>query len=183
MKKAILLSSIVCAISQQAFANEISADLNPDSFHAQFDATHATNGIIYSGDLLLTTDQGKYIGAAMLTDGQVGRNAQLSGGLGGKIYAIDDDSDTFGALAIGGRLRYTIPNYTDLSLATEVFYAPSITTTEDSTSLIEFSLRAEYKMFENAALYGGVRHVEANYDNGFEHEFDSGPHAGIRIEF
>lgn len=183
MKKALLLSSIICALSQTATANKLSADINPETFHIQFDATHATNGIIYSGDLLLTTDQGKYIGVAMLTNAQVGQNPQLSGGFGGKIYGVDDDYDNYGALAIGGNLKYTIPEFTDLSVSTEIFYAPTVTTTADSVSLIEFTLRAEYSMFENASLYGGVRHIEAERDNGGEHEFDSGPHAGIRIDF
>lgn len=183
MKKTFWSIALAAGLTTPAFANQLSADLNPDAFHIQVDATHASNGIIYSGELLLTSDDGELIALAMKTDGQVGRNSSLRGGIGGKIYAIDDQFDTFGALSIGGRLEFTIPTFTDLSIATELFYAPSVIMTGDTESLVDFTVQVDYQMFENASLYAGARHIESQYDNDVEIELESDVHAGIRIDF
>lgn len=183
MKKTLWSIALASGFATPAFANELSADLNPDAFHIQVDATHASNGIIYAGELLLTNDNGEMVAVSMKTDGQIGNNPMLRGGIGGKIYAIDDKIDSYGALSLGGRLEFTIPTFTDLSISTELYAAPSVTMTGDADSFLDFTVQAEYKMFENAALYGGARHIKSKHDNGSEQKLDNGLHAGIRIEF
>lgn len=183
MKKDWVLAGVLCLTSSQAFANKLSADVNPDTFHIQADAIHATNGILYAGELLLTTDDGGLVSLGLRTDGQVGNNVDLRGGLGGKIYGLDDEANTYAALSIGGHLEYSIPELKGIRLSGALYYAPSLTISDDVDSLIDFNLRVTYDLFENASVYGGYRHVESEYDFGAEHEFDSGPHVGIQIDF
>lgn len=183
MKAKFLIAGALILASSSTFANKLSADLNFDTFHIKADATHASNNVIYSGELFLTDDQGKVAALSMRTEGQVGSNPNLSGGLGGKIYALDDEFDSYAALSIGGHLSYTVPELKGFIFTGELYYAPSVVVSGDADSVSDFNLRVTYELFENASVYGGARHFEAEYDNGGEHEFDTGPHAGIQIDF
>lgn len=183
MKNTIILTALCCCASAPVFANKLSADLNPDAFGIKADALHASNGILYSAELLLTDDSGEMAAISMRTNGQVGNNKSLSGGLGGKTYVLDDEEDTYFALSLGGHLKYVLPEHDKLIFSGALYYAPSITITDEVESVIDLNLRASYQLFENAAVYGGVRHLVSENENDREHEFDSGLHAGIEIDF
>ncbi|WP_370979895.1 YfaZ family outer membrane protein [Agaribacterium sp. ZY112] len=181
-KHALILCSGLVAASQAA-ANDLYIDLSNDTFHARFDATHASNNIRYSAETLITEDQGYVVDAGMWTYGDIGSNKAIQGGLGGKIYYGDTDNDAITALALGGTINIAIPGVDGLSISSDLFFAPSITVNNDFKNLSDFNLRVNWALFENAAIYGGLRQLEADYKHSGSHEFDEGLHAGIKMSF
>lgn len=164
-------------------ANELYLDLNTDTFHVRGDATHASNGIEYSAELVSTNDNGHVIAFSMWNQGQVGKNSNLFGGLGAKLYGADIQVDQVLALGLGGNLKFNIPAVSGLSVTTELFYAPSITVTESYENFRDLNLRLHYELFENGAIYVGLRSLQAKQENGANYTVDDGLHAGINLTF
>ena len=185
MFKHLLSVSAGLLLAGQAFANDVYIDLNPDTFQARFDATHASNGVRYSTALTLTDDKGQLINAGLWTHGQLGNSTNVKGGLGGKIYLADTRSDSLAALALGGTIDFAIPNVEGLSIVTDLFYAPSMTISSDFKNLSDLTVRVVWDLFENGSLYAGVRSLQADYDDdsNYTHKFDNGMHAGMKITF
>ncbi len=184
MKKSLITLSLVTAFAaSQAQANDLYLDLNPDTFHARVDATHATNGIIYSGAVLFTDDKGQMLTGGLWTQGQIGSNENLTGGLGGKIYAVSPDGDNYWALGLGGNIAFGFAEVPGLILRASVYYAPAITVSGDYDNLTDVNVEVGYELFENGELYGGIRQLQSDYENGDTYKFDNGLHAGIRITF
>ena len=180
-----LLSLAMISAPFAAQANELFLDINPDAFHARVDATHASNDVHYSLATVITDDSGELLSLGVWTHGPLGDNPSLTGGLGGKLYALnlEGDNDNLYGLGIGGNLGITLPEVPDLSLTAELFYAPGITLTNDYDGLVDLTIRVNWALFENAGVYAGLRHIEADYENGGSYEFSDDLHVGINIEF
>jgi len=172
---------IVSTYSVQA--NELWLDASNKAFNIRADATHATNGIIYSGSVLLTEDDEQLGTLGLWTHSQVGEIENLRGGLGTKIYGASEDDETFFALSIGGNIEYQFNSISELSLITEFFYAPEVTVSDDFDYLSDFSFRLKYQLFENAALYSGLRRIALEHESGTDIRLDNRLHAGINITF
>lgn len=176
-----LLSST--AFATVANANDIYMDFNSDTFHFRFDATHASNGIQYSGQALFTSEQGQVFSGGLWTKSKMGNNGALTGGLGGKIYGIDDKSNTYFALGLGGNLNYSFAEVSGLSLRAALYYAPSMVISSDYDNVTDVTLEMAYSLFENGEIYGGFRQLQSDHSNNYTHKMDDGAHIGIKLQF
>lgn len=174
------LFTLMLSTCGAAQANDIYLDINPDTAHGRFDAVHSTRNLHLSAAAMITNDNGSLLSLGAWTHSDFSPNHNLRGGLGGKLYAVDPNGDDFFALAPGGRLIFDIAPVAGLSVATEVFYAPSMLISEDLDSFVDFSVRVSYELFENAAVYAGARTLHAKRD-GFDSDMDEGLHAGIKL--
>ncbi|MEX0431619.1 YfaZ family outer membrane protein [Spiribacter insolitus] len=114
-----------------------------------------------------------------------GRNTLVLG-IGGKIPYINDDhrSADGAALAIGGKLRWTLPDYNRAGVAGAAYYAPSATSVHDIDGYREYSVRGEFRILEDADIYLGYRRIELSYDgSGGDRNFDDGVYAGFNVDF
>jgi len=148
-----------------------------------------TAGWEYGGGLLLHDDDGRVLAGEMhyVNVPNPGRGA-LQFGLGGRALLIDDDlRDADGsAIAVGGKLRWTLPDYNRAAVAASAYFAPSFSAFSDIDSYRELSVRGEYFMLPNAAVYLGYRQVRLGFDGeslGGDRNFESGLNLGFRIDF
>ena len=166
-------------------------DINFSSDAAAFAYTKPlpAEGLELSGRWLHNTDDGNIVDANLhLVDRpEPGRNALVLG-IGAKLPVIMDDvRDADGAaLAIGGKLRWTLPEYNRAALAGSIYYAPSATSISDIDGYQEYSVRGEFQLLEQANVYLGFRHIELSFDkdsDGADRDFEDGVYAGFNIDF
>ncbi len=185
MKQLLTTCSIAATlVAPCAMASSLDVDLNNDALKAQFNASDAKADLGLSGAILLTDDHGEAYSVTLRTQGVLADQEHIRGGFGGRAYHIAPApfDGSFQSLAVGGYLDVTIPEFTDLTLSVELYYAPSITTTDDVDNVSDFGLRASYQLFQNASAYIGLRYLEAEIEN-FDIEIDDGAHIGFTLQF
>jgi len=184
MKKNIAICSIFgLAISPGTFAASLDVDINNDTLRGEYNFSDRNADLGLSAALVLTDDRGEVGALTARTQGQLANQQFIRGGFGGRAYyASPDGGDSFQALGIGGYVDVTLPKFTDMTLGAEVYYAPSITITDDLDNLREIAFRASYQLFENATLYAGIRHLEVEVDD-FDFEFTEDAHVGFTLQF
>ena len=171
-----------------AFASELSLNFSGDTFEAQYLANNISQNVNFSASFLFADEDGGEGGdvydLGINTSSKLRTFDNVYGGLGAKLHYIDLSVDDYQALSVGGfldiGLDFAVPG---LSFLTEVYVAPSVTTSGDIDGYREFSLGVKYKAFENAAVYGGFRDVEVEFDNGGTYEIDDSFHLGIKLSF
>ncbi len=183
LTKSVSICLLTLGLSVSTHANNLYMDLSSDSVHLRGDAAHSSTDLLYFASAHITEDKGEAISLGLLKTGQIGNNASLFGGIGAKAYVIDSESDTVFAAALGGQLSYEIKEVEGLSITSEIFYAPSITISDDLDKLVDVQVRAHYALFENGEIYGGLRQYKFEADNGASYSFDKGPFVGIKISF
>lgn len=170
-----------CLASTQAVANDLFLDLNQDSIFARFDGTHARNGLNLTASALFNDENGDVLSLGLFTNGQLNRNSSFNAGLGAKLMYLNlDGGDDVQALAVGGSLFYTLPRSSDVKIGAELYYAPSITVTDDLDGVLDLNIRLSYQAFDNGAIYAGFRLVELDFDGG-EFELEEGLHLGFKL--
>lgn len=184
MKISTLAYSLIgVAVSSQALAGSLDVDINSDTLVGQYNFSDENARLGLSGALALTDDNGDMINFTARTQGMLAGEPNIRGGFGGRLYFIEPDhTDGFQSLGIGGFFDVTVPQLPELSIGAELYYAPSITTTDDVDNVREFMVRVSYQLFQNAALYVGIRHIEAEQDN-YDFEFVEGGHLGFSLQF
>lgn len=185
MKKFLLLSGSILGtcIASTAMAASLDVDLNNDTLVGQYHFSDKYAELGISAGAMLTDDKGELLHLTLRTQGQLANEQALRGGFGVRAYlASPRGGDNYQALALGGFIEMTVPKVPDLSLSLEVYYAPSITLTDDIDNQREINFRVSYQLFKNAAVYAGVRHLEVEQDD-FDYEFDEGPHVGFSLQF
>lgn len=170
-----------------ASATDIDFNLSSDAARLGIVQPLSRPGLEVNGSWLHHEDDGDILGAGLhLVDiADPGRGA-LDVGVGAQVFAVslDDDDADGGALAIGGKFRYTWPTFNRFGIGGHLYYAPSVTSGGDIERYVEGALRAEYLILQNANAYLGVRQVRIRNDISNDTEtFESGLHGGIRLRF
>ncbi len=107
-------------------------------------------------------------------------------GAGLKVYAGSLDSDqSIGALAIGGRFGVVLFAHpvNPVDFVFEGFYAPGITSTGDTESMMEVSGHLALEIVRSARAYVGYRLMKADTKDFDNVEIDDNVHIGISIDF
>lgn len=110
----------------------------------------------------------------------------LEVGVGPKFYyASSDTADaTVAAIALGGQLRFKLPQVPRVAIGGSAFYAPHITSTLDANSVFDLSARLSYEVLPTADAYVGYRKIRVNYDKGKGSEdLDNGVYFGMKFSF
>jgi hypothetical protein len=137
---------------------------------------------------LLYTEDSDYLATAEMmvvgTSNSGREDLELGIGLKGYIGALDEPDEDLYALALGAHARYVISSTTPMGIVLEGFYAPDITSFDDTESMAEISLRYEIQVVPNALGYVGYRKLETElHDHSDEIELDDNIHFGIRLIF
>lgn len=135
----------------------VAGDLNADS-SAQFDWLHHEDGADMAA-------------LGLFANGQRG---SLSGRVGVKAIGLDgDDADIDGgAVAFGGDL--SLPLNDIVRLRAGLYYGPDATAFGDVDGYQEWSVSAEFAVFQNSALQIGYAEYEFDADEGGKFEFEDG---------
>lgn len=178
-----LLAGASALVFTGATQAAVYADLNlsNDAFAFNLEASRTQHAINYAAGFILTDDHGELYHGSVFTTSEFRGNTNVHGGLGVRLYHADPGS-TFQSVGLGGFLNFGLP-VDGLSTELEVYYGPSILTTNDFDGLTQFSLVAQYDAFENAKVYGGYRNIDFRASNGPDFDFDSGLILGFQIRF
>jgi len=147
-----------------------------------------TTGLEVGGGWLHHQDNGEILDAGLhlVNDANPGRGS-LKVGLGAKLFYVNFDErglDDGSSVAIGGKFRYTWPDFNRFAIGGHLYYGPSVTSAGDLKSYGEAAIRAEYLVLRNANAYIGVRRIRVGVDPRDDTEtFESGVNAGIRLDF
>ncbi|WP_295875735.1 YfaZ family outer membrane protein [uncultured Zhongshania sp.] len=147
-----------------SFGISVAGDLSPES-SAQLDVLHHEDGA-------------NLVALGLFANGQRGA---LSGRVGAKAIGLDGDDTTDldgGAVAFGGDLR--LPLNEIVSLRGGLYYAPDATGFGDIDGYKEWSVSAEFTIFQNSAIQVGYGNMEFDADTGGKFEFEDG--AFIRLQ-
>tara|TARA_R110001599_G_scaffold103352_3_gene262879 strand:- start:3250 stop:3789 length:540 start_codon:yes stop_codon:yes gene_type:complete len=145
------------------FGVSLAGDMSPES-SAQFDWLHHE-------------DDADMVALGLYANGQRGA---LSGRVGAKAIGLEgDDFDLDGgAVAFGGDL--SLPLNEIVRLRAGLYYAPSATGFGDVDGYDEWSLSAEFSLFQNSAIQVGYGSMDFDAENGKKIEFEDG--AFVRLQ-
>jgi hypothetical protein len=103
-----------------------------------------------------------------------GQRGALSGRVGAKAIGLDaDDADVSGgAVAFGGDV--SLPLNEIVRLRGGVYYAPETTGFGDIEGYKEWSVSAEFTIFQNSAVQLGYGDIEFDVEDRGEFEFEDG---------
>ena len=180
---AMLAAFLLC---MNAFAGEFDLSFNSDAFRFIYGQDFEDNNLAWDAGLLNNSDKGYVINASLyLTGFASDGDNPLEAGLGGRSGYVDgDNSDQTGIpLALGGYLKYTLPNFNRISIRGDAYFAPDILTAMDLEKYEDYTLRVAYNLMQEADIYVGVRYVKAEFDNDTSQLIDNGMHLGIDLRF
>ena len=107
----------------------------------------------------------------------------LEVGVGGRFNLAGQGGKEVFAFALGGEMRYRLPQAERFALAGEFYYAPDIVTFLDARSYSTWALQAEYEILPQARIHAGYRRFEARTVGGRYVDLDKGVRVGVEVEF
>jgi hypothetical protein len=173
------------SVSVTANAASLDADLSNDTLKAKYNFSHKKADLGISAGAMLTDDNGDVISFDLRTQGQLKStpDANIRGGFGVRAYSASPKlGDNFQSLGLGGFVELAMPKLPDLTFGADLYYAPSITSSNDIDAVWDIEFRVSYQLFENAAAYVGLRDFEVDV-NGQDFNFDEGPYIGFSLQF
>jgi hypothetical protein len=146
-----------------------------------FEGANLSFGLFYTEDSdYLATAEMMVVG----TSDRGRKDLEFGIGLKGYFGVLNEPDEDIYALALGAHARYVIPSSTPMGIVLEGFYAPDITSFNDTESMSELSLRYEIQVVPNALGYVGYRKLDAElHGHSDEIELDDNIHFGIRLIF
>jgi hypothetical protein len=138
-----------------------------------------------SAALFFNEDDDLMVNGGVVVSGQPPGQLPLSFGAGAKAYlfALDDADEDLLAVALGGRVRYTIPANIPMHVSAQAFYAPEITTTSGGDNMLDFITRFEVEFIPRTSGFIGYRLMEVELDDGQDVELDDNIHVGLQLNF
>lgn len=180
-----LLSVACLAVSGSAFSHTLDLNLNDDTVAVDYTTQIKKSELNVGAGLLHNQDLGDvYYGSFFVAD-NVNKQSGLLAGIGGRAYYMDvDRSDESGtAIGLGGFLNWDLPNVTNLSLRSDIYYAPDVLAFDEIDGYLDFSARVQYRIIEQAWIYVGYRNAEAKTEAPGKAKVDEGGHLGIMLWF
>ncbi len=176
-------STVLMFNSLVAHGDEVNVNLSNDAFNANY-LVDMGQGMLVGGGVLHEEDNGQIVNLDVLVrDDLRSGEHDFSAGVGGKLMAVlPDGGEDAVALTLGGFVNYKLPNIQAVALNSEVYYAPSVTSTSDIDGIFYFTASVELEVIERAKLHAGYRKVRVRFPGG-SGDMDKGIHAGIKLEF
>lgn len=173
-------------LSPAVAANEL--DLNVSSDAARLTLNFdLSNNLLADGSWLHHQDRGDVLGAGLhLTGAATGGQNPVQAGLGGRLLWVDSDfgtGDDGQALAIGGFVTYTLPEYNRFVVGGSLYYAPDVLSFGDMTKYREYNAWAGYSVLRQGQVYLGVRGIKSDFKDSGSVTIDTGLHIGLRLRF
>ncbi|WP_373090659.1 YfaZ family outer membrane protein [Zhongshania sp.] len=158
-----LAGGVAFRFGADTFGVSLAGDMSPES-SAQLDWFHHE-------------DDADMVALGVYANGQRGA---LTGRVGAKAIALDgDDTDiNGGAVAFGGDL--SLPLNEIVRLRAGLYYAPEASSFGDIEGYDEWSVSAEFSLFQNSAIQVGYGSMDFDADIGKRFEFEDG--AFVRLQ-
>ena len=122
-----LTALALTALALPAAADTLDLNLSGDAFQAGYIRELPPEGLEAGASVMIHDDDGELLeGELHLVDNpEPGRDALLLG-IGGKLIVANDDvrKADGAAIAIGGKLNWTLPQYNRAGVAASLYYAP-----------------------------------------------------------
>lgn len=181
-----LLAAVALSLATAgAAAGQLDLNLSNDTVRAVLAQKLTPTGLEAGAHFLHHQDHGNVGGLEihLVDDAAPGRGA-LDVGIGARGYFYDGKDREGGGLGVGGKLRWTWPTHNRIGIGGFAYYAPPVVSFDEINSLLDLGVRVEYLVLRRAAVYLGYRHVSVELEeSGDDETFDSGVHAGFRLEF
>ncbi|MEM7612299.1 MAG: YfaZ family outer membrane protein [Pseudomonadota bacterium] len=173
-------------LASQAMAAELDLNLNDDAARLTYAWDISPRDLRLDAGWLHHQDRGDVINFGLHLTGEAsGGSNPLEGGLGGKLFYVDPDSVGLDAtaVALGGFLKYTLPDYDRINAYAHVYFAPDVLVFGDGERYQEFEARIGYNVLREADIYLGMRYSNIRFEPGGSVTMDNGLHAGIQLRF
>ena len=182
-KKLAFAAALLATTSVQAHTLDLS--INQDAVGLDFTTQIPKSELNVGGGLLHHKDNGDaYYASAFVADNVNKQNGILAG-IGARYYFINaDEIDQDGtALGIGGFINWDIPTVTNLSVRGEVYYAPDVLTFGEIKTYADATVRAQYRLIEQAWVHAGYRRAKVSPEEGRDMNIDEGGFVGVMVWF
>jgi hypothetical protein len=169
-------------------AESIDVNLSSDTLRGVYAAPFPRlKGLYELGALLGETGGGdkfqQFHGGLLVTGDAGAREANVTAGLGGRIFGLHADEADGGGLALGGMIDARLPAFNRLGLLAYAYGAPSASTFGDFESYFEYAAALDYQVLQGASVYGGFRQVRVDVEDFGNFTVDTGWHLGLRLNF
>lgn len=175
------------AVSTTTLADALDINLRDNSAQFQYSAAlgRATLGKteMHLG-YLYTSKTNSYGDFGILVKDEVSAGVPgLAVGVGVKGLIARVKANNASAIALGGLVRYSIPDAPRVGLVASAYWSPNILTFGDADRSIETGMRVEYEVIPQAAAYIGYRKIRFGMKNSSDATLDEGAHIGVRLSF
>ncbi len=159
----VMAGGVAFRFGSDSFGVSVAGDMSPES-SAQLDWLHHD-------------DDADMVALGLYANGQRGA---VSGRVGAKAIGLEgDDADVNGgAVAFGGDV--SLPLNEIVRLRAGLYYAPEATGFGDIEGYDEWSISAEFSLFQNSAIQIGYGSMDFDADTGKKFEFEEG--AFVRLQ-
>ncbi|MEX1668210.1 YfaZ family outer membrane protein [Zhongshania guokunii] len=159
----VMAGGVAFRFGSDSFGVSVAGDMSPES-SAQLDWLHHD-------------DDADMVALGLYANGQRGA---VSGRVGAKAIGLEgDDADVNGgAVAFGGDV--SLPLNEIVRLRAGLYYAPEATGFGDIEGYDEWSVSAEFSLFQNSAIQIGYGSMDFDADTGKKFEFEEG--AFVRLQ-
>lgn len=180
-----LLAACAVAASTGVYAHTLDLNLNNDAVALDYNTQIDKSELNVGAGLLHNQDTGDVFYGSFFVADNVNKQSGLLAGIGGRAYFIDADRtrESGTAVGIGGFLNWEIPSVTNLSVRSDLYYAPDVLSFDEIDGYVDFSARLQYRVIEQAWLYIGYRNTEAKTQSPGKAKIDEGGHLGVMIWF
>lgn len=186
---------IISLFSPLALSESIDLSLSDSTARGEFQGKFKTgqssksrfrhmSDLHYGFNFLYHEDDGHVGGVSLHVAGQSKAtvfNQEM--GIGGKAITYDAGGPDGGALAVGGYILHNLASANLLSVRGDLYYAPSVVTFGDGNRYVEYSMRLQYQIVDQANVYLGYRNIEVDFDQFGSIDIDQSAHVGLMMHF
>ncbi len=173
-------------VSAQTTGRAAEISLNGDMVDAGLTLRLGDRKYLADVGWLHNQDRGDVIsGGIHLVDAASTGADPLQAGMGVRLLYVNPDvSSADGtALALGGFVRYVLPNANRFNIGAHGYYAPDVVAFSDLGEFWELGARVGYNVMRDGDVFIGVRTVNATFDGQGNLKLDSGLHVGFEFRF
>jgi hypothetical protein len=187
--KRVLAGLCLAVLATGARAERLDVNLSDETLRGTFDAPLPSDrlGGVYEFGALLGENrnvQFQQLHVGLLVTGDAGaKQATVTAGLGGRVFALFGDGADGGGLALGGMVDARLPAFNRIGLVAYGYGAPEASTFGDLEGWYEYAANLDYQVLQGASIYVGWRQVKVEVEGFGDYTVDTGFHAGLRLTF
>jgi hypothetical protein len=180
MRKLLCVLSLLTAASATQAA-DVKLALSNKVIAADYTSPQIGQGLEFTLGGLHHTDNGNLFTSGIQVSQQV--NNSLTVGLGGKLFFVQNDVKNASALALGGQFDVALPNLPQVHVGAHGWFAPRVTSFNDSKNLQDVGAFISYRVLSNAEVFASYRRVRIDYENRDSATLQNGALFGMKLFF
>lgn len=180
-----LMFLVACGTAASVQAHTVDLGINDDAVALDYTTQIPKSALNVGAGFLHHNDNGDAFYGSLFVADNVNKQSGILAGLGARFYFIDADKiDQDGtSLGLGGFINWDVPGVPNLSLRSDLYYAPDVVSFGEIEKFVDFSARVQYRIIEQAWLHAGYRLAEASPEEGRDQKIDEGLFFGLMIWF